>query len=188
MDNLEYTGGGWAADIIETAKATQEVQPVYNDDNVLFVAHSKDQEISRIDLEKFQTPVNTITIDLASSNMSIALTDATPAHLAARLEWSDTLLGGKSVTYAAAQEAIAALGPGWRMPTRQELESLLDLSCHDPAIDTEKFPDTKSNGYWTSTPCAWNDAAVWVVDFYFGHVYGFHRNDLACVRAVRSGQ
>jgi hypothetical protein len=110
------------------------------------------------------------------------------APAADNLEWSGTLLAGKTVDYEAALAAVEALGERWRLPTRLELESLVDLSRHNPAIDTEKFPDTKSAWYWTSSPCAWNDAAVWVVNFYAGNVSGNHRGYLACVRAVRAGQ
>lgn len=106
----------------------------------------------------------------------------------AKLEWSHTLLDGKTVTYEKAEKAVAELGEGWRLPTRQELESILDLSRHEPAIDTDKFPDTKSKHYWTSTPCAWNSSAVWVVDFANGYVTDGSRYAFACVRAVRSGQ
>jgi hypothetical protein len=110
------------------------------------------------------------------------------AQVADNLEWSDTLLGGERVDYSAALAAVEALGERWRLPTRFELESLLDLSRHDPAIDTEKYPDTKSTWYWTSSECAWNDAAVWVVAFSLGHVYYNPRHNFACVRAVRAGQ
>lgn len=106
----------------------------------------------------------------------------------ATLEWSHTLLDGETVTYEAAEKAVAELGDGWRLPTRQELESILDLSRHDPAIDTDKFPDTKSNWYWTSTPCAWRASAVWVVGFGGGYIHDHGRRGVACVRAVRSGQ
>jgi len=104
------------------------------------------------------------------------------------LEWSETLLDGEDVTYEAAQKAIDELGDGWRMPTRKELETLVDTSRHLPAIDIEKYPDTQNDFYWTSTPCAWNDAAVWVVLFLSGAVSSYRRNSGACVRAVRSGQ
>lgn len=107
---------------------------------------------------------------------------------APKLEWSHTLLDGKSVTYEAAEKAVAELGDGWRLPTRQELESILDLSRHDPAIDTDKFPDTKSAYYWTSSPCAWRASAVWVVGFSSGGAFDLSRDRHACVRAVRSGQ
>ena len=112
----------------------------------------------------------------------------TVAQVVDNLEWSGTLCDGKSVDYKAALAAVDALGEGWRLPTRLELESLLDLSRHDPAIDTAKFPDTKSTWYWTSSECAWNDAAVWVVGFSYGSVYGGRRGSSACVRAVRAGQ
>jgi len=103
------------------------------------------------------------------------------------LEWSATLCDGKNVDYAEAEKACAALGDGWRLPTRMELESLLDLSRHDPCIDTERFPDTKSKWYWTSTPCAWSSVRAWIVCFYYGYAnYGLRGNSDACVRAVRS--
>ncbi len=111
----------------------------------------------------------------------------TVAQVVDSLVWSGTLCDGKSVDYKAALAAVDALGEGWRLPTRLELESLLDLSRHDPAIDTAKFPDTKSTWYWTSSECAWNDTAVWVVDFDGGSV-GSPRGYGACVRAVRAGQ
>ena len=104
------------------------------------------------------------------------------------LEWSHTLLDGESATYEEAEAAIAELGDGWRLPTRAELESLIDLTRYDPAIDTDRFPDTKSTRYWTSTPCAWDAAARWVVVFGLGNVDGNRRGYLACVRAVRDVQ
>lgn len=104
------------------------------------------------------------------------------------LEWSKTLLDGKRVTYKQAEKAVAELGDGWRLPTRRELESLLDLTCYDPAVDVKKYPDTKSCAYWTSTPCAYvPTVAQWVVDFGSGAVRGGPRGIDACVRAVRAG-
>ena len=127
-----------------------------------------------------------IIITLASDNFTIAPQEAESAP--ATLEWSDTLLGGETVTYETAEEAVQAIGDGWRLPTRKELESLVDTSRHEPAIDTDKFPDTRSKRYWTSTPCAWNDSAVWVVNFSYGFVSIYLHYLNGCVRAVRSGQ
>lgn len=110
----------------------------------------------------------------------------TQQPVAQQLEWSATLCDGKIVDYAAAEMACAALGDGWRLPTRFELESILDLTRHAPAVDTTKFPDTKSTWYWTSTPCAWSSDCAWIVGFYDGDALSYHRNSNACVRAVRS--
>ena len=104
-----------------------------------------------------------------------------------QLEWSATLCDGKNVDYATAEKACAALGEGWRLPTRQELESILDLTRHKPAIDTARFPDTKSDWYWTSTPCAWSPDYAWFVSCCDGHVdFVLRGDDSCCVRAVRS--
>lgn len=129
-----------------------------------------------------------ITIHLGEDAVQLATRGADKTIPADSLEWSETLLDGEAVPLEEAEKAAAKLGDGWRLPTRRELESLIDLTRHDPAIDTDRFPDTRSNWYWTSTPCAWNEAACWVVYFSLGLVNYNHRDDSACVRAVRAGQ
>jgi len=107
--------------------------------------------------------------------------DGTVTDSTTGLTWSkDTL--AKDVTH---EQALEKLSEGWRLPTVQELFSLTDHSREDPAIDTDVFPGTESDWYWTSTPCAWNDTAVWVVDFDYGYVYDFPCYSLGCVRACR---
>ena len=116
-----------------------------------------------------------------------ALSVAESREAVTQLEWSATLCNGKNVDYATAEKACAALGEGWRLPTRQELESILDLTRHKPAIDTARFPDTKSDWYWTSTPYAWSPDFAWFVCFGYGNVDDVLRDSNGCcVRAVRS--
>lgn len=75
----------------------------------------------------------------------------------------------------------------WRLPTIQELLSLVDYTRHDPAIDVAQFPDTKSNWYWSSSPYASSPAAcAWFVDFSYGGADRYYRDHTAFVRAVRS--
>lgn len=106
-------------------------------------------------------------------------------HVACKLEWSGTLAYSTPLTFAEAEAAAAALGPGWRLPTRWELESLVDLSRYGPAVDTEKFPDMRSEAYWSSTRCAWDDGAIWVVHFNHGSAIMHSRSHTGYVRAVR---
>jgi len=109
------------------------------------------------------------------------------AETTTQLEWSPTLGNGERMTYAKAEKAIKALGPEWRFPTVQELLSLVDYSRCDPAIDIERFPDTKSGAYWTSTPCAWAPRAAWFVYFGHGGSDSYHRDfNSAFVRACRA--
>ncbi len=130
------------------------------------------------------------TIELGTpfpQEIPVAFLDGIAAIKETALKWSNTLCAGKNVTQADAEKACAALGEGWRLPTRPELESIIDLSHSSPAIDTTRFPDTKNDWYWTSTPCAWSSDRAWCVDFVSGFVCSAHRNGAgACVRAVRS--
>lgn len=95
------------------------------------------------------------------------------------------------ISFAAAEAACAALtiagNTDWRLPTREELQTILDLTKHSPAIDNDAFPGTESDWYWTSTPCAWSSDLAWIVNFSYGLVSYDHRDLNAFVRAVRGG-
>ena len=117
----------------------------------------------------------------------------------AQLEWSATLADGERVDFEDAEAAIAKLNASlpageaqWRMPSRRELESIQDLTKHDPCVDLERYPDTKSGWYWSATPCAWSSDYAWCVSFYYGDSGDSHRDDdnafVRAVRAVPSGQ
>ena len=41
----------------------------------------------------------------------------------------------------------------WRLPTRQELQTIINYSAVLPAIDTNYFPNTMFGEYWSSTRC-----------------------------------
>lgn len=56
----------------------------------------------------------------------------------------------------------------WRLPTVNELMSLIDHNRIDPAINSKFFPDTQFLGYWSATSYAGNVQWVWYVDFYNG--------------------
>ena len=42
----------------------------------------------------------------------------------------------------------------WRLPSLHELESIVDDSTHDPAIDLVAFPETPVDQFWSSSPFA----------------------------------
>ena len=89
--------------------------------------------------------------------------------------------------YAEAEEFVAELNkeqyPDWRIPTREELESILDLTKHDPAIDP--IFKCESAGYWSSTIYAGNTAYAWGVNFVSGVVDSVSRYGAYYVRPVR---
>jgi hypothetical protein len=82
---------------------------------------------------------------------------------------------GTAVTWQAATDACEALSLGghddWRLPTRMELISILDLDKTSPATDSDAFPGTKADYYWASTIVAAAVTRRWQVDFATGSVF-----------------
>jgi hypothetical protein len=66
----------------------------------------------------------------------------------------------------------------WRLPTRVELQSLVDYTtnCTGPTINNVFFPDTQTTDYWTSEFLAGSQRA-WSISFGSGSGYG----GVACV-------
>jgi hypothetical protein len=91
------------------------------------------------------------------------------------------------LTYAKAEEFVAELNkeqyPDWRIPTREELESILDLTRRNPAINP--LFKCESSGYWSSTPCTGYTGYAWYVFFGDGDVYGDDKTFSGFVRPVR---
>jgi hypothetical protein len=59
------------------------------------------------------------------------------------------------------------LGINWRLPTKKELETLVDrrATSPNPTIDSTLFPWTTPGYFWTSTPFAGYAGISWVVGF-----------------------
>lgn len=64
----------------------------------------------------------------------------------------------------------------WRLPTRNELLSIKDLSNNIPAIDINYFQRTKNDNYWTSSPYASLSDYAWSINFNGGDNYDYHRH------------
>ncbi len=75
----------------------------------------------------------------------------------------------------------------WREPTIKELQSIVEYTRFNPAIDTTAFPGTKSCFYWSSSTCASNTYDVWCVYFASGYISHSHKSSSYYVRAVRGG-
>ena len=93
-------------------------------------------------------------------------------------------------------EANQGWSNGWRVPTVDELKTIIAKNCKNPAIDDEIFPDTPSEWYHTSSK---TDSYCWHVNFGDGHVAndssyldsfnsGYYCGNAFAVRLVRSGQ
>ena len=87
-------------------------------------------------------------------------------------------------TWDAAQQK-ALLDPGWRIPSKIELLSLVERACTGPAINEEIFPDTPYQGFWTSdTPRALS-THQWVVNFKTGSLETIEKSRNLSLRLVK---
>ena len=76
----------------------------------------------------------------------------------------------------------------WRLPTREELLTIVDLTRHSPSI-YPIFINTKITGwYWTLTPCVYWSGSAWIVGFSGGYVSYGGKFNYYYVRPVRASQ
>jgi len=77
----------------------------------------------------------------------------------------------------------------WHLPTRAELESLIDASKYSPALPTgHPFTAVQANYYWSSSSSAANTSSnAWIVYIYYGSVAAGVKADSYYVWPVRSG-
>ena len=88
-----------------------------------------------------------------------------------KLEWQQKIPEGSFDWQSAANhcEKEYAGSYGWRLPTPKELLSIVDNGRYDPAINTDLFPGTNDEWFWTSADFASTDEAdkdkKWFVRF-----------------------
>ena len=75
----------------------------------------------------------------------------------------------------------------WRVPTKDELETLLD-SSYLPSIDPVAFPKAPAYWYWSSSTNVDSPYYSWRVNFYGGRLMAINRVHSSHVRLVRGNQ
>ncbi|MEY6433347.1 DUF1566 domain-containing protein [Thioalkalicoccus limnaeus] len=97
---------------------------------------------------------------------------------ALRLNWHQALAHAEGSSFAGHRD--------WRLPTREELASIVEPACVEPAIDLAVFPGTPSYAYWSATPFEYFVRLAWGVYFNSGRT-GYSPRDFGYfhVRLVR---
>jgi hypothetical protein len=72
----------------------------------------------------------------------------------------------------------------WRLPNINELNSIVETSCRNPAINENIFPNNAST--WSSSPDS-DPEAAWFVRFDSGFDFVIPRSSGVAVRLVRGG-
>lgn len=86
-------------------------------------------------------------------------------------------------------KAILSDGGKWRLPTMNELQTIVDVGASAPAIDTTAFPSTPTDAaYWTSTPYVGAPGAYWTLTFAIGRTSQTQQTEPLLVRCVSEAQ
>ena len=96
------------------------------------------------------------------------------------LEWEADVSGPMS--WDEAMKYAMELGDGWRLPTIEELKTLLDRGRTNPA---SSFPEMPTYFFWSSSSCAGSASIAWLVSFYNGLVLNYVKSNTYYVRCVR---
>ncbi|MEN1727750.1 MAG: DUF1566 domain-containing protein [Pseudomonadota bacterium] len=131
--------------------------------------------------------------------------DGTVIHSRTRLQWAQCAMGqswsrdlcegqATSMTWEEANTAVDALNQNgelagytdWRLPSREDLENIVELCREAPAINENIFPNTPWAGFWTSSLDTEEENHAWFVGFYYGLAFEYDRGSSYRVRPVRS--
>jgi uncharacterized repeat protein (TIGR01451 family) len=139
-------------------------------------------------------PLNTPTTDFTDNK------DGTVTHKKTGLMWQRCSIGqtwdgttcsgsASSMTWDDATKQISTLASqsDWRLPTENELKTIVEYNAYKPAINSSIFPNTPTNvWFWSASVNAANPGYAWVVNFnYGGRGDDYLKNGGSAVRLVR---
>ncbi len=109
------------------------------------------------------------------------------------MKWNGSICAGKPLKYnfagaKAAAAAAAADGKAWRVPTKEELLSLVDAKVKKkPKIDLAAFPNTPSLQFWATRAGGDDNLNAWLINFANGRLLGNIGQAKFRLRLVRTG-
>jgi hypothetical protein len=105
------------------------------------------------------------------------------------LTWADALTWSNSLASGVCGLSDSSSAGQWRLPTRKELESLVNRGEANSAtwLGTKGFSAVQAY-YWSSTTYAYNAGYAWDVFMNDGYVYGYGKTYYFYVWPVRGGQ
>lgn len=107
----------------------------------------------------------------------------------AYLTWADALRWSNSLASGKCGLTDGSIASQWRLPTRKELQTILDESKFNPAIPAgHPFSNLLSSSYWTSTTYADSTTFAWYVSLGDGSVDSDSKTANRYVWPVRNGE
>ncbi len=142
-------------------------------------------------------PLNTPTTDFVDNK------DGTVTHKKTGLMWQRCSIGqtwngttctgsASKMTWSKATKQTSTLAGqnDWRLPTQNELKTIIEYNNVNPAINLSVFPNTPGDGaFWSASVLADDPGYAWIVFFNNGSMFDADKNDNDDeVRLVRGGQ
>jgi len=116
-----------------------------------------------------------------------AKTDLTWQRCSLGQQWKEAA-GCVGLVRELTRDEASGLAPeGWRLPTRDELATLISPTCTNPAINEEAFPDLDLGKLWYWTSSDNGEYLAWLANFADGRLTSYEQSDIAAARFVRSG-
>lgn len=112
-------------------------------------------------------------------------TDLTWQRCSAGQQWDDEVGCVGVIEQMTWDEATGKAQEGWRVPTRDELATLVSPTCKQPSINEEAFPDMDLGKLWYWTSTTNDDYLAWLVNFADGQFANYDRSDVGALRLVR---
>jgi len=131
------------------------------------------------------------------------LKDASCADLAGTdsnglADWTTALTASAALADGTCGLSDSSVAGDWRLPSRFELESLLDLEYFYPALSNaagtaqwtegDSFAGVQSDNYWSSASYVLYPSSAWRVGLYDGSVHSGDKTNTHYVWPVRGGQ
>ncbi len=132
-------------------------------------------------------------VDLNNGSVNHTPTGLTWQRCAVGQSWTGSTCSGSATTFTwDAAKLLTSSFAGktdWRLPTEDELVSLVNYSQSYPAMNATIFPNASSWAFWSGSPSRVSPTYAWTVNFGYGEVnpYGNPSNGYS-VRLVRSGK
>lgn len=109
------------------------------------------------------------------------------------MAWDGSSCGGISLKYTWTEALVEvdelnakqyAGRNDWRLPTVEELITVVEQRCFKPAIDLKAFPYSPESGFWTDTLVDGVQPRAWVVHFLNGNQYIANKNQTWRLRLI----
>lgn len=94
--------------------------------------------------------------------------------------WAQALLRARASTHAGFED--------WRIPTTEELRSVVETGCMGPAMNLTVFPNASNGDTWTSSTLPWSTGQAFLVRMSDGTVLAGGKQVRQRVRLVRGGR